>query len=53
MMHHITSKSATKQVFRNVLSTAGKRQTIAGAQRIALVPSNMQGMSFFVVNKNS
>ena len=51
-MYHLTTKTS-KQVFRTVLTTAGRRQTIAAAQRISLVPSNVQAMSFFVVSQNS
>ena len=50
-MYHITGKTS-KQVLRTVLNNVGKRQTIAAAQRIALIPSNVQGASFFVLNNN-
>jgi hypothetical protein len=51
-MYHLTAKTS-KQVFKTALSTVGRRQTIAAAQRIALIPSNTQAMTFFVVNKSS
>ena len=51
-MYHLTAKTS-KQVFKTALSTIGRRQTIAAAQRLTLVPSNTQAMTFFVVNKNS
>ena len=51
-MYHLTAKTS-KQVFKTALTTAGRRQTIAASQRIALVPYNTQAMTFFVVNKNS
>jgi hypothetical protein len=51
-MYHLTAKSS-KQVFKTALTTAGRRQTIAASQRIALVPYNTQAMTFYVVNKNS
>lgn len=51
-MYHLTNK-ASKQVIKSALTNASRRQTIAAAQRLTLVPANTQAMTFFVVNKNS
>ena len=52
-MYHLTSHTS-KHVIKTALSNVGRRHTIAAvAQRLALVPSHTQAMTFFVVNKNS